>query len=178
MFPGIVADLFHGTNHTMPAETHLARASLDPVGETPTPPNLFSDCDAMDRKTYLKAYKQTYRAEKHSVTLTVSRADYQRLVKAARTEGIKPTKLLHDIAFSAFDRSLYVPAELKTQMRELNFLVFNIANNINQIAHWSNSHAQPPDYRRVLAHIETLHQHVVAFTQGRLTGRNQPPSKP
>ena len=109
---------------------------------------------------------------------TVSRADYQRLVKAARAEGIKPTKLLHDIAFSAFDRSLYVPADLKAQMRELNFLVFNIANNINQIAHWSNSHAQPADYRRVLAHIETLHQHVVAFTQGRLKARALPPSNP
>ena len=126
----------------------------------------------MNRKAYQKAYKQAYRADNRSVTLTVSKADYARLQKAAKAEGKKPTTLLHELAFAGFYQALYVPAELKAQLSELNFLVLNIANNVNQIAHWSNTVAQAPDYRLVLSHIERLHNAVQDYTHGRLGTRS------
>lgn len=125
----------------------------------------------MDRTAYHKAYKAQYRAEKRSVTLTVSAADYDRLLKAAHSEGKRPTTLLHDLAFTAFDRSLYVPADLEAQLRELNRLMLNIANNVNQIAHWSNSHAEAADYGRLRDHIRALHEAIQAYTQDRLGRR-------
>lgn len=127
-----------------------------------------------DRKAYLKAYKKLYRAEKRTVSITVSADDYNRLVKAARAEGKKPTTLLHDLAFSGFYGALYVPAELKAQMSEMNFLLLNIANNVNQIAHWSNSVQREADYPRVLQHIKQLHQAVADYTANRLTARTAP----
>ena len=130
----------------------------------------------MDRKAYLKAYKQAYRSEMRSVTLTVSSADYARLAKAAKAQGKKPTTLLHELAFSAFDQSLYIPVELHAQLTELNFRILNIANNVNQIAHWSNTVAQAPDYRQVLGHIERLHNAVQDYTDGRLKARSLPPN--
>ena len=129
----------------------------------------------MDRKTYLKAYKQAYRSEMRSVTLTVSSTDYARLAKAAKAQGKKPTTLLHELAFSAFDQALYIPVELHAQLTELNFRILNIANNVNQIAHWSNTVAQAPDYRQVLGHIERLHHAVQDYTAGRLQTRALPP---
>ena len=122
-----------------------------------------------DRKKYLKAYKLDYRNRVKSVTISVPIADYNRLAKAAHKEGYKPTTLLYELAFSQFDKTIYVPIEIRDGLKELRFLLHNVANNINQLAHHANTVRQVMNPGAIAAELKKLDRAMTSYTLGRLT---------
>lgn len=127
----------------------------------------------MDRKTYLKTYKQNYRASVKSVTLSIDMALYRRIEKAARQEGKKPTTLISELALHGFADLVYVPAELRADLKRLEFLFRNVANNLNQIAHHTNAVKRAADERAVFAELTKLWRLVDDYTKSRLHERRQ-----
>lgn len=126
----------------------------------------------MDRKAYQKAYKQDYRSQMRSVTLTIPVADHRRLVKTAQSHGKKPTTLLYELAFAQFDASVYVPPALDGELKQIKFLIRNIANNLNQIAHHTNTVKRAADAGHVFAELKRLELCVEEYTRGRLKARH------
>jgi Bacterial mobilisation protein (MobC) len=126
----------------------------------------------MDRKTYLKSYKAKYRAQVKSVTLSLDMPVYQRIEKAAAREGMKPTTFITDVALRNIAGQVYVPVELKAQLDRLEFLFRNVANNLNQIAHHTNTVRRAADERAVFAELTKLWHLVDDYTKQRLAERN------
>jgi hypothetical protein len=126
----------------------------------------------MDRKTYLKSYLKDYRSRCKCVNLVIPAADYKRLEAAARREGKRPTQLLVEIGLSHLDETVYVPAEIAAEMRTFVFLVRNIANNLNQIAHHTNTVRKAADAGHVFARLKELERRVEDYTTGRLKRRH------
>lgn len=126
----------------------------------------------MDRKAYQHAYKQTYRTAMRSVTLTIPVADHRRLVKAAQGFGKKPTTLLYELAFAHFDAAVFVPPALDGELKHLKYLIRNIANNLNQIAHHTNTVKRAADAGAVFAELKRLERCIEEYTRGRLKARH------
>lgn len=122
----------------------------------------------MDRKDYLKAYLKDYRSRCKCVNLAIPVADYRRLERAAKGEGKKPTQLLVEIGLANLDEAIYVPASIQKELQALRFLIRNVANNFNQIAHHTNTVKRAADERSVLAELKKLERHIQDYTLGRL----------
>lgn len=125
----------------------------------------------MDRKRYLETYLSGYRAERRFLNLALDKADHARLAKAAAREGKKPGRFAIEIALRHVDGEVYVPALLKTELQALRYLIRNIANNLNQIAHHTNTVKKAADERAVFQELRRLEAAVEDFTSGRLAER-------
>ena len=126
----------------------------------------------MDRKAYLKSYLKDYRTNAKCVNLVVPLADYRKLERAAKREGMKPTRLLVVLGIGAIDEATYVPAALSGELRQLKFLIRNIANNLNQIAHHTNTVKRAADAGLVFAELKRLERCIEEYTRGRLKARH------
>jgi hypothetical protein len=122
----------------------------------------------MDRKAYLKAYLKDYRASVKCVNLVIPLADYRKLERAAKAEGVKPTRLLVEIGIANLDQAVYVPAAVAGEIKQLKFLIRNIANNLNQIAHHTNTIKRAADAGAVFAELKRLERCIDDYTRGRL----------
>lgn len=126
----------------------------------------------MDRPSYIKAYLKDYRARHKCVNIAVPIDDYRRLEKAAKREGVTPARLLLTIGLRDLDKTVYVPAEIRRELDRLTLLIRNIANNLNQIAHYTNTVRQAADARAVFAELAKLERAVRAYCLGRLRERH------
>lgn len=126
----------------------------------------------MDRPSYIKAYLKDYRSRHKCVNVAVPIADYKKLEKAAKREGMTPARLLLTIGLRDLDKTVYVPAEIKQELSRLTLLIRNIANNINQIAHHTNTVRQAADARTVFAELAKLERAIGAYCLGRLSRRH------
>lgn len=122
----------------------------------------------MDRKDYIKAYLKDYRSRTKCVNLAIPMADYRRLERAARGEGKKPTQFLVEIGIAQIDKAIYVPEAISRELQSLRFLIRNVANNLNQIAHHTNTVKRAADERSVLKELKALEQLVQDYTLGKL----------
>lgn len=125
----------------------------------------------MDRQSYLKTYMTDYREQKKFLNLAMAKDEYARIAKAAHGEGLKPGRFVVEIALRHVDAAVYVPASLKTELQALRYLIRNIANNLNQIAHHTNTVKKAADERAVFHELSRLEAAVADFTSGRLAER-------
>ena len=92
----------------------------------------------MDRKSYLKRKNQERKLTHKRFEISIPIADAKPFVKLAKKEGVSPNRLIFNYAQSYLDGRYIVPKSLKKRLDHHNFLIRNIANNVNQIAHSSN----------------------------------------
>ncbi len=122
----------------------------------------------MSQADYHKAYKRQYYKLNKSLSVTVSNDDYETLKARADELGMKPIPLLRDMAFSVLHDQAFVPELVETELKELRFLILNIANNVNQMAHYSNSVRGMIDDKGLLRELRRLEESISDYTQGRL----------
>mgnify|MGYP004008141751 CR=1 FL=1 len=80
-----------------------------------------------------------YRQERAKyVNCALSLAEYVELQRQAKTAGCPPTTYLRRAAFAYLENQKIFPKAIEERMRELVFLLRNMANNLNQIAHRTN----------------------------------------
>lgn len=125
----------------------------------------------MDRKRYLKDYLKTYRSEVKCLNLAVPKSEYGRIEKAAHREAKKPGRLVVEIALAEIDRATFVPADILAELKALRFLIRNIANNLNQIAHYTNAVQRAADAQGVMKELQHLERVIAEYTSGRLRER-------
>lgn len=115
------------------------------------------------RKLYNKQYKAEYNQRVKRVYLVFSQSEYDEIEKRAKSENVKPATLVKNMALAYHQQSPIIPESLKEELKELRFLIRNVANNINQIAHHSNTIGRLIDENGLLLEIQKMEQAVNQF---------------
>lgn len=123
----------------------------------------------MDRQRYMKTYRAAYKARAKPVKIWLANEQHAALLAAARAEGTTPTGLARELIVSGLAGDTRIPTAVANELRGLERLVRNIANNINQLAHHANAVRIVIDVPTVFAELRRLDAAVRAFVTHRLT---------
>ena len=119
-------------------------------------------------KEYHKAYRKEYAKKVRYVNVAVPLSSYNELEKLAKKEDTKVTTLLRNMSLAYMQQKVFVPKEIEEELKELRFLIRNIANNVNQIAHHSNLVEKLVNENEFLMEIKKLEDAVFDYTKKRL----------
>lgn len=111
---------------------------------------------SQDRKTYQKEYKAAYSKTHKRVSITLSSSEYKELEARAKRENVKLTTLVKNMALAFHQNHQPSSKAVEQELKELRFLIGNIATNINQIAHHSNMVRELVDHNELLAEVRKL----------------------
>ena len=120
------------------------------------------------RKDYHKDYRAEYDKRTKYVNVALPMDVYRQLEVLAKREGTKVAPLFRNLALASLHSQVFVPESVEQELKELQFLIRNIANNVNQIAHHSNRVRALVDENGLLMELKGLEDQVRAYTQGRL----------
>ena len=122
----------------------------------------------MQNSEQRKAYLQSYQANTHRVAITLTSTEYAELEKRAKAEGVKPTTLVKNMAIAYHQGQAITPEPILKELQELRFLLRNAANNINQIAHHSNTVGRLVDENGFLDEVRKMETTINEFVALRL----------
>jgi hypothetical protein len=126
-----------------------------------------------ERQRYNKAYKAEYQARTHRIAVTLTEAEYVAFTKQATAYGKKPTTLANELILTTTTGRAVTPEIVREELSELRFLLRNVANNLNQIAHHSNTIRRVVDDNAVLAEVQKMEEAIYDFVGQRLA--HKPP---
>lgn len=115
-----------------------------------------------------KIYNQEYGQRTPRVSVTFSKSEYAEIEKRAKTEGVKPTTLVKNMALAYHQQNTIMPEPIVEELKELRFLIRNVANNINQIAHYSNTIQRLADENGLLLEIQKMEKTINDFVAKKL----------
>jgi len=117
-------------------------------------------------------YQREYRkrtANKHKdVSVGLPIDDYRELKAFAKKQKLSLSRLLREATLHQMRGSQIRSKAIQDELTELRFLVSNIANNMNQIAHHSNRIKHVVDENGVLQRFAELDALLVDFVDTRL----------
>ena len=122
----------------------------------------------MKYKKYHKEYKKEYAKTHKNIAVSVTLKEYEDLEKKAKKENVKVTTLTKNMAFAYMQQKTFVPSDIGERLDDLRFLIRNVANNVNQIAHNSNLVGKLVDENNFLMEIKKLEDAVFDYTKKRL----------
>ena len=114
---------------------------------------------------YLRQYKKEHPPVGKRVNITLSESEYARLVEVASESGERPTTFLRNVALAALEGRRVLAKEEEAKVDEFVRVVRGIANNLNQMARYSNSMRGMLDEREVgyqLLHMEEVFRRFLA----------------
>jgi len=115
-------------------------------------------------KNYHKKYREDYKKKMKYVNVAVPVSMYEELEKLSELEDKKVSTLLRNMALAYMHQKTFVPKDIESELKEFIFLVRNVANNINQIAHHSNVVKHMVDENGLLMEIKKLEDMVRDYT--------------
>ena len=119
-------------------------------------------------KEYQKAYRQKTKGKRHYVTVALSPEEHQLLTLYAKTHQCSASTLLRKATLLLCEQSQLASPEIEQELRELRFLMANIANNLNQIARHSNRVKQVVDDEAALRLFREMETTLKDFVDSRL----------
>ena len=114
---------------------------------------------------YLRPDKKEHPPVGKRVNITLSESEYARLVEVASESGERPTTFLRNVALAALEGRRVLAKEEEAKVDEFVRVVRGIANNLNQMARYSNSMRGMLDEREVgyqLLHMEEVFRRFLA----------------
>lgn len=117
------------------------------------------------RQAYKKAWNQKNKTQVKRVSITLSNEEYRELEQRAKQENVKITTLVKNMALAFHQQQSVVSQDLKTELQDMRFIFRNIANNINQIAHHSNTIKRLADENGLLLEIKKLEDIILEHYQ-------------
>ena len=130
------------------------------------------------RKAYQQEYRQRYKLESKRVNLTLNNVEYKAFKRSAKQANEKKvTKHIKDLALSGLNNQPILPEDLKAELQTIRFAIYNIANNVNQIAHYSNTMRSlvQSDENNLLSYLKQLDEAVRSYTEGRILNKENEP---
>ena len=120
-----------------------------------------------DRKEYYKKYNQQKRKNLKDVHLYLTKEQYNYFEKVAEKEGLTVTSLIKAMALLQAEKTYYLPNEIQEKLTEFVFLIRNIANNVNQIAKYSNTVKEltERDEHSLLNYLQRLETEVKEYVK-------------
>ena len=116
----------------------------------------------------MKKYRTDYKTRTKIVKVTMPMDVFAKLQRQANTEGSKAATLARAFIESGLDREARIPSGIQAELNAFRFLVRNISNNINQIAHHSNTVKHVANERGLFQWLQALESHVLDYTSERL----------
>lgn len=117
---------------------------------------------------YQKEYRQTYNKRVKNVTVSVPVSLHREFQTYADSQGISLSALLREATDLQIRQSRLKPKEIVAELRELRFLISNISNNVNQMAHHSNRLRQVVDENEVFKRLHELDELITQYVDSRL----------
>ena len=122
-------------------------------------------------KSYFKEYKKQYLKSNKKVEVYLSLEEYEEFKKIAKELGYgnKVGKVVKEFSINYRQKSFKYPPELKEKLDETTFLLRNVANNINQMAHLSNSVKGVVDDYRIFEYLKNMEDIVKAYADDKVS---------
>lgn len=122
------------------------------------------------RADYQKKYREEYKSRARRVNLTFTKEEYRAISQAAKHENTKPTPYIKQLALAGLQKQPLFPEKVEDELKALQFAIRNIGNNINQMAHYSNTirNMTYADENSLLQHLKQLEEVVKTYTKGRI----------
>lgn len=122
------------------------------------------------RKQYQKQYRENYKSQVKRVNLTLSNSEYRKISKVAEKENMKPTSYIKNLVMSGLENQANIPNNIIEELKTLRFAVHNIANNVNQLTHYSHRIREltMSDENNLLQHLKQLDETIKEYTKGRI----------
>jgi len=124
------------------------------------------------RRQYQETYKRQYKSKTKRINLTLTNDEYRDFL--AHAKNTKITTYIKSLALAGLHSQTIIPANIETELKTLRFAIRNIANNVNQIAHYSNlvRTVSTANENNLLQHIKQLEEAVQEYTKGQITKTN------
>ena len=123
-----------------------------------------------------KEYQRDYRAnnptKRKVVSVAMSNDDHRDLSRFAQAQDMSMSAILREATLHQYRSSQLQSPAIADELKELRFLLSNVANNMNQIAHHSNRVKHVVDENGVLQRFMELDKLIQDFVTSRL---NTPP---
>ena len=122
------------------------------------------------RREYQQQYREQYKSQAKRVNLTFNQDENRAFSRAAKTENVKLTTYIKQLALAGLEEQTHIPEEIKVELKTLRFAIHNIANNVNQIAHYSNTvrNMTMSDENNLLQYLKQLDEVIQSYTEGRI----------
>ena len=119
-------------------------------------------------KEYIKKYREDYDKRVKYINVAVPVSMYEELEKLSEIEKVKISPLIRNMALAYMQQKTFVPKKIENELKEFTLLVRSVANNINQIAHHSNTVKHLVDENAFLLEIKRLEDLVKDYTHNQL----------
>lgn len=86
-----------------------------------------------------REYFKNYTEQRKRINISLCFSDYQKIEYLAEKMQLKPTSFVSHIVQEKLEKTPHLSPEIQKELTEVKYLIRNIANNINQIAHRSNT---------------------------------------
>lgn len=116
------------------------------------------------KTNYQQQYMEEFRRQHKRVELNLTLPQYRAFQKAALAEQLSVSQTIKNMAVAYEQQSYFIPLELKDKLDTLHFLIRNVANNVNQIAHRSHTLQVMVDEHNLLLELKKLEDMVTQFT--------------
>lgn len=118
---------------------------------------------------YQKTHRKRTAHLRKVVSVSMSSAEHKDLLKYASSQKFSMSELLREASLHQLRNARLKSSALEEEIRELKFLISNIANNVNQMAHHSNRLRKVMDENSVLERLQELDQRVTKFIDYRMS---------
>lgn len=121
-------------------------------------------------KNYHRNYRKVYKDKVKYVNVAIPVSMYEELEKLSELENVKVSPLIRNMALAYMHQKTFVPKKIENELKELTLLVRNIANNINQVAHRSNTMKMltQDDEHSILMELKRLEDAVKDYTKDKV----------
>ncbi|MGL1955826.1 MAG: plasmid mobilization relaxosome protein MobC [Colwellia sp.] len=110
------------------------------------------------RKQYLDDYVDT----RKRISISLSASDFKKISYLAELNQTRPTSYISELVQHQLNKMPFIPQALTDKIKEMKFLLRNIATNINQITHRSNTLKVLVDERSLLLELQKLEEGITA----------------
>jgi hypothetical protein len=111
------------------------------------------------RKQYLDDYVEA----RKRINISLSATDFEKVRYLAELNQTKPTSYITKLVQHQLDKTPFVPQALADEIKAMKFLLRNIATNINQLTHRSNTLKVLVDERGLLLELQKLEEGITAY---------------
>ena len=112
-----------------------------------------------------KRYLDEYIDKRKRINISLSADEYSKISYLADLNNTKPTSFITQLVQHHLNKSPFISSQLQDEIKDMKFLLRNVANNINQIAHRSNTLKVMVDERDLLMELKKLEDGIASFIQ-------------
>lgn len=112
-----------------------------------------------NRREYFKNYKE----QRKRINISLCLSDYQKVEFLAEKMKLKPTSFVSSIVQEKLEKSPHLSPEIQKELTDVKYLIRNIANNINQIVHRTNTLKVMVEENALLMELKKLEDTVKAY---------------